>query len=130
MKKLFFLFCSILSNMLPASAQISNIPHYDNQLIRLSELLGSLHYLDNLCGDQSTQWRDHMSKIIEMEKPEKIRKARFYAAFNDAYHAFSAWHYECTPTAMEVIRRYEKEGIILTQELIARYDHNDHTAHK
>lgn len=97
------------------------MPHYDDKLTRLAEILGSLHYLRNLCGDRSMQWRDRMNTMIEMEKPDEKRKARFYAAFNNAYHAFSEQYYECTPAAAEAIRRYDREGATLSQKLVDRY---------
>jgi len=115
------LFFIMLSGLVPASAQMPNIPHYDIKLTRLAEILGSLHYLRNLCGETSMQWRNRMNQIIEAEKPNESRKARFYAAFNNAYNALSERYYECTPAAAEAIKRYGKEGATLSQDLVNRY---------
>jgi len=116
-----WLFFIILSGILPSPAQTPAAPYYDSKLIRLSEILGSLHYLRNLCGDKGTQWRDRMSRMVDTEKPNAMRKTRFLAAFNNAYRAFSNRYYECTPAAIEAIRRYDQEGATLSQELIERY---------
>ncbi|WP_208541854.1 TIGR02301 family protein, partial [Bartonella capreoli] len=53
-------------------------PPYETKLLRLSEILGSLHYLQNLCSTPTNQWYNYMSALIEAEQPMPQRRAYFY----------------------------------------------------
>src|SRR4051794_19811698 len=55
---------------------------FEPRLMRLAEVLGSLHYLRNLCGEKGNRWRAQMEKLLEVEKPDDKRRARFIASFN------------------------------------------------
>lgn len=94
---------------------------YEPSLVRLAEVLGSLHYLRNLCGESGEAWRQQMEKLIEAEKPDAARKARLVASFNRGYRSFESVYTSCTAAAVESIRRYMKEGETLTREVTARY---------
>ncbi len=114
-----FILLVFLCNWLPAAAE--QIPQYDVKMLRLAEVLGSLHYLRNLCGEKTTQWRDRMEELIKAENPTPTRRARLYAAFNDAYRAFSVNYHSCTKAAVDADQRYIKEGSALANELLNRY---------
>ncbi|MGE0501360.1 MAG: TIGR02301 family protein [Rhizobiaceae bacterium] len=94
---------------------------YEPRLLRLAEVLGSLHYLRNLCGDAGTQWRERMEKLIEVENPDTTRRARFVASFNRGYRSFDGVYVSCTASATEAIGRYMKEGEELSREIAVRY---------
>lgn len=94
---------------------------YDDDLMRLAELLGSLHYLRNLCGDTQTTWRDQMEALMQVEDPEPERRARFVASFNRGYRSFDSIYTACTASAVEAIERYMLEGETLSKEVAARY---------
>lgn len=102
----------------PAGAQ--DAP-YEQGLVRLSEVLGSLHFLRNLCGEQGVIWRDEMEKLLKAERPTEARKARFVASFNHGYRSFQTIYTTCTPAAHEAINRYAKEGEGLAREISNRY---------
>ncbi|PRD46009.1 TIGR02301 family protein [Phyllobacterium phragmitis] len=106
---------------LPAAAATVNEPPYEAKLIRLAEILGSLHYLRNLCGEPGNEWRDRMNAIIAAEKPEKPRRARIISSFNRGYRAFSEVYSSCTDSSVAAIDRYMKEGEGLSNEIAARY---------
>lgn len=93
-------------------------PSYETKLLRLAEILGSLHYLQNLCGSPTNQWYNHMRALVEGEKPTPQRRVHFYAAFNEAYRAFSENYHYCTPSAIEANKRYIKEGRTLSKNLL------------
>ena len=38
---------------------------FEPGLMRLAEILGSLHFLRNLCGEKGDQWRIEMEKLLE-----------------------------------------------------------------
>ena len=94
---------------------------YDDELMRLAELLGSLHYLRNLCGEEQTTWRDQMETLMQVEEPEPERRARFVASFNRGYRSFDSIYTACTASAVEAIERYMLEGQTLSKEIAARY---------
>ena len=103
----------------PADAEL--VPQYDAKMLRLAEILGSLHYLRNLCGEKTSLWRDKMEELIKAENPTPTRRVRLYASFNDAYRAFSDNYHTCTKAAVDADRRYIKEGTALSHELLNRY---------
>ena len=94
---------------------------YDPELARLATILGSLHYLRNLCGETGNQWRDEMEAIILSDKMESLRKKRAVAAFNDGYQAFSASYTQCNPRAIEAINKFQNEGASLAATILTRY---------
>ncbi len=94
---------------------------FDAGLMRLAEILGSLHFLRNLCGEQGDQWRELMDRLLSAEKPEEERRARFVANFNRGYRSFEGTYTTCTASATEAIGRYTVEGESLARELAARY---------
>ena len=102
----------------PASA--AEAP-FEPGLMRLAEVLGSLHFLRNLCGEKGDQWRLEMEKLLESENPDPNRRARFIASFNRGYRSFSGTYTQCTPSATEAIARYMKEGETLSRDIASRY---------
>lgn len=94
---------------------------YDPELARLATILGSLHYLRNLCGETGNQWRDSMQTIILSDKMQSLRKKRAIAAFNDGYQAFSTSYTQCNPRAIEAIGKFQSEGSTLTTTILTRY---------
>jgi len=94
---------------------------FDQGLLRLAEILGSLHFLRNLCGEPGTAWRDEMEKLITSENPDADRKAKFVANFNRGYRSFQSSYRSCTASAIEAIALYTKEGEALSTEIAARY---------
>lgn len=103
-----------------AATQEADAP-YDEKMMRLAEVLGSLHYLRSLCGEEDNPWRKEMQALLEAEKPDAARKARLAARFNHGYRSFWSVHVQCTDTAVAAIDRYMAEGARLSGEIIARY---------
>lgn len=94
---------------------------YDRQLISLAEILGSLHYLRALCGEQSSLWRERMEKLLDAEKPDDERRLRMVASFNHGYNSFAAVYTTCTKSAITAIDRYMLEGEKISLEIVQRY---------
>lgn len=108
--------------LIPIPTFSQQFPLYDTKLLRLAEILGSLHYLRNLCSTPTKQWYDHMTALIEAEEPTPQRRAHLYEAFNGAYRAFSANYHHCTNSAIEADRRYVEEGKALSQSLLMHFN--------
>ena len=95
---------------------------FDNDLQRLSEILGVLHYLREICGAREGQkWRDEMNALIDSEAPTGDRRSRMIASFNRGYRGFQQTYRSCTPAADVAIRRYLEEGSKIAREVTARY---------
>lgn len=111
-------FAAMLSATGPGRAE--TVP-YEEQLLRLSEILGSVHYLRSLCGEKDGGWRDQMETLLNAENPEPAMRARMIASFNRGYRTFGSIYKSCTDSATEAIDRYMKEGEALTKEVVVRY---------
>lgn len=96
-------------------------PLYESKLVRLAEVLGSIHSLRNLCGESSSQWRDRMDSLLVAENPDPVRKARLIASFNRGYRTFNETYSTCTSQAIAAIDRYESEGTRLSSEIVSGY---------
>jgi len=94
---------------------------YDRQLLRLAEVLGSLHYLRPLCGEKDGQWRERMEALLDAEKPDPERRARLVSSFNHGYSAFASVYKTCTKSAVMAIELYMKEGEQLSTGIVDRY---------
>ena len=110
----------ILPLALPRPAAASDAP-YEAGLLRIAEVMGSLHFLRNLCGDKGNQWRSTMERLLAAENPEPERRARFIASFNRGYRSFEGTYTKCTASATEAISRYTVEGENLARDLAVRY---------
>jgi len=97
-------------------------PAYDDQMMRLAEILGALHYLRELCGANEGQlWREQMQNMLVTEDPTDARKARLIANFNKGFRGFREIYRECTPTAVTATNRYIRQGTRLSAEIPDRY---------
>ncbi len=65
---------------------VSDDRPYDTQLFRLAEILGTLHYLRELCGANEGQvWREHMRELAASEGTSALRRAKLVESFNRGY---------------------------------------------
>ena len=111
--------------VLPAQAAGTTAPPpppYQADLMRLSEILGSIQFLRELCGtDEGTLWRDQMQALIEAEQPSAEEKARMIDHFNRGYESYRSVYRVCTDSARLAVDRYLKEGAQIAAEVAARY---------
>ena len=97
-------------------------PPYERQLLRLSELMGALDYLEPLCSAKSqTSWRTNMQQLIQTESKNPIQRARLAGAFNAGYRGYSLNYRTCTDNARLVISRYLIEGERIARDVASRY---------
>jgi uncharacterized protein (TIGR02301 family) len=106
----------------PAAPNVSATAPYEAELQRLSEILGALHYLRDICGaKEGMVWRNEMQALIEAEAPTGERKEKLTASFNRGYRGFQQSYRTCTPAADLAIRRYLEEGAKIARDITARY---------
>jgi uncharacterized protein (TIGR02301 family) len=114
--------CGFVPGAEPARAQDATAAPFDADLQRLSEILGTLHYLRGICGaNEGAKWRTEMQALINAETPSGERRARMIAGFNRGYNGFQQTYRSCTPAANIAIRRYIEEGARISRDLTARY---------
>jgi uncharacterized protein (TIGR02301 family) len=92
---------------------------YDERLFRLSEILGAVHYLRELCGaDEGQLWRERMSELVKAEGSTALRRARLTRSFNKGYRSYSRTYNTCSPSAQSAINRFLTEGAQLADGLV------------
>jgi uncharacterized protein (TIGR02301 family) len=97
-------------------------PPYEDQLLRLAEIFGALHFLRPLCGhDDAPSWRARMQALLETEVAEENRRRRFVERFNLGYRGFSSVYRECTDAARLALTQYVEEGDTLIHDLTSRF---------
>jgi uncharacterized protein (TIGR02301 family) len=96
----------------------SDAKPYDDRLMRLSEILGAVHYLRELCGaNDGQQWRDRMRELMDTEGSSALRRARLTRSFNNGYRAYSRTYSACSQSAQTAIARFLAEGAEIAETL-------------
>jgi uncharacterized protein (TIGR02301 family) len=112
--------CAIaLGALAPSAAHAAgdNKP-YDDKLVRLSEILGAVHYLRELCNSNEGQyWRERMKEILDAEGSSAVRRAKLTRSFNQGYRSYSRTYVTCTQSAQTAIARFLNEGAQLSEAL-------------
>lgn len=102
----------------PAAAAPDGKP-YDDRLFRLSEILGAVHYLRELCGaEEGQQWRERMAELLQSEGTSALRKAKLTRSFNKGYQSYSRTYNTCSPSAQSAINRFLAEGATIADTLV------------
>jgi uncharacterized protein (TIGR02301 family) len=96
-------------------------PPYQAQMERLSEILGSLYFLQPLCQPGLEDWREQMAELITLDQPDEDRKQRLAGAFNEGYAAYARLYRVCTVSASEALTRLLVEAENTAREIHARY---------
>jgi len=103
----------------PAHAASADTKPYDDRLFRLSEILGAVHYLRELCGaDEGQAWRQRMGELLQAEGSSALRRARLTRSFNKGYRSYSRTYNTCSPSAQTAINRFLTEGAQIADGLV------------
>ena len=108
----------------PAQAQAvaQADPPFMDDLERLSEILGSVHYLAALCSDTGTSpWRGEMQRLMEAEFKDEVMRRRVVARFNTGYRSYASTHKACTGSAELTLNRFLDEGAEISDRVNRRY---------
>jgi uncharacterized protein (TIGR02301 family) len=108
----------------PAVADVTEgpPPPYEPQLLRLSEILGALSYLRDICSaHDGDAWRAKMATLLDAEAKTQTRRERLAGAFNRGFRGYEAIYRTCTANADIVIARYLNEGERIARDINYRY---------
>jgi uncharacterized protein (TIGR02301 family) len=109
----------LFASVVPVCAASPDTKPYDDRLFRLSEILGAVHYLRELCGaDEGQAWRQRMGELLQAEGSTALRKARLTRSFNKGYRSYSRTYNTCSPSAQNAINRFLKEGAQIADGLV------------
>jgi len=109
----------LLASLAPARAVD---PPYQAEMERLSEIMGSLYFLEPLCKPQSTSdWRAQMGDLISLDEPDDDRRQRLAGAFNSGYEAYARLYRACTASAQQALSRLLVEAEKTARDIHARY---------
>lgn len=106
---------------LSAAPVIAVDPPYQEQMERLSEMLGSLYFLQPLCQPGVIDWRAQASELIALDEPDEDRRQRLAGAFNEGYAAYARLYRVCTVSAAEALTRLLVEAEDVAREIHSRY---------
>lgn len=95
---------------------------YDRDLMRLSEIVGALAFLRNLCAaSDAPEWPNRMKAILDTEGVTPARRDRLAGAYNRGFRGYSLTYRVCTPAAGEAARRFLAEGERLSHAIAGRF---------
>ena len=96
-------------------------PLYEPQLEHLSQLLGSLYFLNPLCQPGGKDWRVQMSELIALDNPDDDRRQRLAGAFNQGYQTYARLYRTCTPSARTAMDRLLADAEQTARDIHAHY---------
>jgi uncharacterized protein (TIGR02301 family) len=103
-------------------------PPYEAQLLRLSEIMGAVAYLQSLCastaGAQDLAWRDSMQNLMAGESAGPARREKLAGAYNHGLEGYRFSYRVCTPSARLARRLFLDEGARIAHDIAAQYRAN------
>ncbi len=90
-------------------------------MLKLAEIIGSLAFLRELCGEDGQAFRRRMEALIEAEGTTPGRRDRMAGAYNRGYRAFAINYRTCTAAAEEAKARLAADGERLSRALAGRF---------
>lgn len=108
---------------LPAfAAEPAPAPAYQADLMRFSELVGTIAYLDDLCGGADAgRWRGEMARLLDAQKLDTAARRPYVAAFNRGARSVAPAHQACTPDTRAVLDRFLAEGAARAADIGKRF---------
>ena len=123
----------------PPPAAEAPPPAYEPQLLRLSEIMGSLAYLQTICTEQGAPtpvnaqsgtkaedapWRDRMENLMTAEDAGPVRREKLAGAYNRGWQGYHYSYRMCTPNAQLARRRFLDEGARLAHDVSTQFRAN------
>ena len=110
----------------PAAPAKPAPPPYEADLLRLSELMGALAYLRDVCHDgDGASFRQQIAGLIAADPRSQEEKDQLAGAFNRGFDGYRLTYRVCTSNARAAIAAYLAESERLAREVAARYSGGD-----
>jgi uncharacterized protein (TIGR02301 family) len=110
----------ILSFFLNAQLSGQSRP-YDDALIELVYILGSLSHLETTCKNGSANTLEDMNLLLEAEQPSPSRRALLIDSYNNGFRSVASIHLICNDNTRILIEDLKKKASILAQKTSATY---------
>ncbi len=95
---------------------------YEQNLLELSEVLGTLHYLDRLCVAYDDRlWRERMIELLQAEDAVGERRAALVYRFNQGFRGMRVWHNHCSEPTRFKIAHLQARGELLMRWFAGRW---------
>lgn len=115
-----------LTPVASASAADSTPPPYQADVLRFSEILGAVAYLDGLCATPKAEdWRAKMASLLDAQGFDGPARRPYVEAFNRGQRTFSAGHQRCNAAARGALQRYLAEGAEVAERIGQRFGRPD-----
>jgi predicted secreted protein len=117
-------------------------PPYEPQLLRLSEIMGALAWLQTVCIEPTARfavaassageaalsseapWRDRIQDLMSAEGAGPARREKLAGAFNRGLRGYQFSYRVCTPSALLARRRFLDEGGQIAHDISTQYRAN------
>lgn len=96
-------------------------PPFADELEQLSETLGSLQFLAELCDDEEQPWRNEMEAILAVAEGTDDWRQRLTDRYNLGYISFAAAYRNCTSAARAAIDLYRTRGAALAAYIASEF---------
>lgn len=105
-----FVFSIAFAPFQGAAAQ-EDFLRYQQQLLRMAEILGGVHHLRGTCDDSESQaWRGRMLRLIDIEQPSQSLRNQMIERFNIYYEEQKRRFPKCGNKSAEEAARLAREG--------------------
>lgn len=100
----------------------SEAPPYEADLLRLSEMMGALAFLRDLCQDgDGAGFRARIAALIEADPRSQEEKDQIAGAFNRGFDGYRLTYRACTANARATIADYLTQSQKLARDVAGRY---------
>lgn len=97
-------------------------PPYQDRLDHLAELMGTLAFMRDLCGDSDgAAWRSRMEALLAAESATSASRDRLAGSYNRGYSGYALSYRACTPAAEAVIGRSLGEGAKIAADVAIHF---------
>jgi uncharacterized protein (TIGR02301 family) len=112
----------LVLSLLAARPALAVDPLYEPQLEHLSQVLGSLYFLNPLCAPGGKDWRVEMSELIGLDSPDdNDRRQRLVGAFNEGFEDYARLYRQCTPSARTALAQLLTDAERTARDIHAHY---------